>query len=88
MYSKKIHVKNATGLHARPAADFVAIAAKYDSNITLKRVDDEDLYNAKSIVMLLALGLENGEDAILSAEGADERDAVEALSDLIDSFTE
>jgi phosphocarrier protein len=81
-------VKNATGLHARPAADFVAIAAKYDSNITLKRVDDEDLYNAKSIVMLLALGLENGEDAILSAEGADERDAVEALSDLIDSFTE
>jgi phosphocarrier protein len=88
MYSKKISIDNPTGLHARPASDFVAVAAKYGSSITLKRVGEDEEYNAKSIVMLLALGLEQGEEAILTAEGDDEADAVEALVSLLEGFTE
>ena len=88
MFQKQVHVKNPTGLHARPAADFVAEASKYGSRITLTRVGEDEEYNVKSIVMLLALGLEEGEDAVLSADGADEREAVEALSSLLDSFSD
>ncbi|MDR1471360.1 MAG: HPr family phosphocarrier protein [Synergistaceae bacterium] len=88
MRSRTINVKNPTGLHARPASDFTAAAAKYSSSITLKRAGTEDEYNAKSIVMLLALGLEPGEEAVLTADGPDEAEAVEALTSLVDSFDE
>ncbi|MDR3164194.1 MAG: HPr family phosphocarrier protein [Synergistaceae bacterium] len=88
MYSKKISVKNPTGLHARPASDFVAAAAEYKSSVTLKRAGEDDEYNAKSIVMLLALGLEQGEEAILTAEGDDETEAVEVLASLVERFAE
>ena len=83
MYTKEIYIQNRTGLHARPASDFVRLASSFRSKVELNRLDDEDKYNAKSIVMLLALGLEQGEHAILSAEGADEQEAVEALSKLL-----
>ena len=88
MYTKDVTVKNQVGLHARPASDFVGLAGRFSSKIELNRVGEEDKYNGKSIVMLLALGLEKGEDAILSAEGADEREAVEALAEFVANLTE
>ena len=88
MTEKQIKIVNETGLHARPASDFVNLAGKFDSDIHLRRLDDEDQYNAKSIVMLLALGLEQGEDAILSAHGPDEAVAIDQLSKLIAGFTD
>lgn len=88
MYTKQISIRNRTGLHARPASDFVGLAGRFSSKIELNRVGEEDKYNGKSIVMLLALGLEKGEDAILSAEGADEREAVEALAEFVANLTE
>lgn len=83
MYSKEITVINETGLHARPASDFVGLAGTFQSRIELQRVGEGDKYNAKSIIMLLSLGLAQGERAILSAEGADEKEAVDALAKLI-----
>ena len=88
MYTKQISIQNRTGLHARPASDFVGLASRFSSKIELSRVGEEDKYNGKSIVMLLTLGLEKGEDAILSAEGADEREAVEALAEFVANLTE
>lgn len=88
MYSKEIEIVNRTGLHARPASDFVNAASKFESKVTLQRVGEEDEYNAKSIVMLLALGLEQGEKAVLSADGSDERLAVDSLAELVAGFTE
>ena len=35
-------IKNMTGLHARPASDFVQAAGKFSSSITIRRVDEED----------------------------------------------
>ncbi len=88
MYSKEITIQNRTGLHARPASDFVALAGKFRSKVELCRTGETDRFNGKSIVMLLALGLEQGENAILFAEGPDERECVDALSSLIAGFTD
>ena len=83
MYSREITVVNETGLHARPASDFVGLAGTFQSRIELQRVGEEDRYNAKSIIMLMSLGLAEGEKAILSAQGEDEKDAVDALAELV-----
>ena len=56
--------------------------------IELRRVGEESRYNAKSIIMLLALGLGRGERAVLTAHGPDEREAVEALAALVDGFSD
>ena len=79
MYSREIVVVNESGLHARPASDFVGLAGTFQSRVELQRVGEEDKYNAKSIIMLMSLGLAQGERAILSAEGEDEKEAVEIL---------
>lgn len=87
MYTRTTTVMNATGLHARPASDFIAMASKYQSFIIIRRKDgdeDEDA-NAKSIVNLLALGLGQGEEVELEANGEDEKEAVDSLIALIDS---
>lgn len=85
MYSRTAKVINKTGLHARPASDFVACAAKFQSKIKIRREDEEDFVNAKSIVMLLSLGLAQGEGLELKATGEDEKEAVDTLIDLLNS---
>lgn len=83
MVEKQITIQNETGLHARPATEFVRLAGKFQSKIDLQRVGEDDWYNAKSIIMLMTLGLAQGEQALLRAEGADEQAAVDALADLV-----
>ncbi|MEL7609100.1 MAG: HPr family phosphocarrier protein [Bacillota bacterium] len=85
MYSKTTTVINTSGLHARPASDFVRTAAKYKSDITIRREGVDTAANAKSILFLLSLGLSKGTNVIISADGADEKDAVDALAALIDT---
>jgi phosphocarrier protein len=85
MYARSTTVANRTGLHARPASDFIACASKFKSKITIKRVDEDDEANAKSIVMLLSLGLGQGTEVLLTAKGEDEVEAVDTLIELIDS---
>jgi phosphocarrier protein len=87
MYKRTTAIKNATGLHARPAADFIGAAGKFQSEIILRRKggeEDEDA-NAKSIVNVLSLGLTQGEEIEIEAEGPDEKKAVDDFVDLIDS---
>lgn len=88
MYIKEIDVVNPSGLHARPASDFVGLAKTFQSNIQIARAGEDEGYNAKSIIMLMSLGLEQGEKAVLSAEGEDEQAAVDALATLVASFTD
>ncbi len=87
MYKRTTTIVNPTGLHARPASDFIATAGKFNSKITIKRLHDEDdeTANAKSIINLLALGLCQGEEVEICAKGDDEQAAVDALVELIDS---
>jgi len=71
----------------RAASEFVACAAQYKSDITIRGADDEDddAVDAKSIVLLLTLGLGQGAEAVISAEGEDETEAVDAMIALIES---
>lgn len=84
MVVKQVEIINQTGLHARPASDFVMMAKKYQSKITICKEDGEPV-NAKSIVRLLAEGIGPGTKVELCAEGDDEAEAVEALETLIAS---
>lgn len=86
MYSKTVTIVNKTGLHARPASEFVSKASKFKSKITIKKnVDGASEANAKSIVILLTLGLSKGTEIVISADGEDEKDAVDTLVQLVES---
>lgn len=84
MVTKQVEFINKTGLHARPASDFVMLAKKYESKITICKEGGEPV-NAKSVVRLLAEGIGQGTKAELAAEGQDEAEAIEALADLVAS---
>ena len=70
---------NASGLHARPAAEFVRLASTFDARITINDVD------AKSLLRIMSLGLGRGKTVALTASGPDARPALDALVALIDS---
>ena len=83
MYSKVVVVRNPSGLHARPASEFVSKAKNFQSKISIRRPGDSSfLGNAKSI--MLSMGIAQGDAVELMADGPDERQAVESLSDLIE----
>lgn len=84
MVTKQVEFINKTGLHARPASDFVMLAKKYESKITICKEGGEPV-NAKSVVRLLAEGIGQGTKAELAAEGSDEAEAIEALAVLVAS---
>lgn len=83
MYSKNVTIVNPTGLHARPASQFVQAAAKFESSIFIVKDDNE--INAKSIMGVMAGGLSQGTVIEIKAEGADEKEAVDTLAALIES---
>ncbi|MCR2043972.1 HPr family phosphocarrier protein [Anaerosalibacter massiliensis] len=83
MESKKVVVKNEIGLHARPAALFVQTANKYLSNIYIEL--DGKKVNGKSIMGVMSLGVFQGEEINIIAQGEDEKEAVKDLSDLIEN---
>lgn len=67
----------ASSLEARPAAMFVQTASKFTSNIKL-RIDSKSV-NAKSIMGVISLGLSDGQDITIVADGTDESEAVNEL---------
>ncbi|SDY96712.1 phosphocarrier protein [Proteiniborus ethanoligenes] len=83
MYSVEVMLQNESGLHARPASQFVFISSKYKSTITV--VKDGKEYNGKSILGILSMGAIKGVKLIIKAEGEDEKEAVEALVSIINS---
>lgn len=74
MTTKKIQIKLENGLEARPVALLVQEASKYESTIYIQSVDKK--VNAKSIMGMMSLGLANGEELTVTAEGTDEETAV------------
>ncbi|MDP4109172.1 MAG: HPr family phosphocarrier protein [Bacillota bacterium] len=86
MYSKTVVINNPSGLHARPASEFINCAKKFSSRITICQLGREsEPVNAKSIVALLTLSLTQDKKAVISAKGSDEKEAVETLIALIES---
>ena len=85
MYRKEVIVRNPTGLHARPAAEFVAKVKSFQSKISIRRAGNENYGNAKSIIIMLSMGVCQGETVEIMADGLDEQLAVEELTALIES---
>ncbi len=83
MINVDVVLKNESGLHARPASQFVQEASKYKSDITI--VKDQNRYNAKSIITILSMGAGKGDRLMIEASGEDEKKAVEALQALVDN---
>ena len=77
MTKKNIQIKLESGLEARPVALLVQEASKYESTIYIQSGDKK--VNAKSIMGMMSLGLDNGEQLEVSAEGADEQLAVDNI---------
>ena len=80
---KKSMIALKDGLEARPIAELVQVASKYDSRIYIeigtKRV------NAKSIMGMMSLELDNGDEMTVSADGADEEAAIRDIEAFISS---
>ena len=83
MPERTVQIVNKAGLHARPAAEIVKLAARYASDITVVR--DELEVNGKSIIGVMMLAAECGSTLQLKAEGPDAAEALDALEKLIES---
>lgn len=85
MVERSVQVVNRLGLHARAAARLVRTASAFQSAIRLEREDSKMSADAKSILSVLMLAASRGTALRVSADGADERDALEAVCALFAS---
>jgi phosphocarrier protein len=81
MPERTVQIVNRNGLHARPAAEIVKLAAKFESEITIVK-DDLDV-NGKSIMGVMMLAAEHGSSITFRAEGPDADNALDALTTLV-----
>lgn len=85
MIERHVVITNRLGLHARAAALLVRTANTFQSAIRLERVDGTATADAKSILSVLMLAAARGTELRVTAEGADEDKAVNALCELFAS---
>lgn len=83
MSTKEAVINNQVGLHARPATFFIQKANEFKSSIWIEK--DERRVNAKSLLGVLSLGIVKGTTVTLVADGADEQEAIDTLTALINS---
>ena len=77
MIKKPITIQISNGLEARPVAMLVQVASQYESRIQVESGDKH--VNAKSIMGMMTLGLDAGEEITLSANGEDEEAAMAGI---------
>lgn len=80
--TKTFTVNNKLGIHARPAAQFVKIASRFESEIRVEK--DEEEIDGKSIMGLMMLAAGHGSRLKVTADGSDEAEALAALEGLVD----
>jgi phosphocarrier protein len=79
----EVTIKNRLGLHARAAAKFVHLASRYRAHVRVAR--GGRVVDGKSIMGILLLAAAHGTTIAISADGADEEDALTALRGLVES---
>ncbi|MDY7022461.1 MAG: dihydroxyacetone kinase phosphoryl donor subunit DhaM [Cyanobacteriota bacterium] len=80
----EITVQNDSGLHARPAAQFVSKAAQFRAEITVKNITKNSLeVNAKSINQVIGLAIRQGDKIAIAATGEDAEPALQTLQEFI-----
>ena len=86
MAENNVTIVNKTGLHARPANGLVNLVKKYASRISL--IKENKTANAKSIINVLTLDLNQGAQVLVRADGEDEEEALEAVVTYLAELTE
>ena len=81
MIVKEVVINNQVGLYARPATFFIQKANEFNCSIWVEK--DERRVNAKSLLGVLFLGIVKGTPIKIIADGSDEVEAIETLSNLI-----
>jgi phosphocarrier protein HPr len=78
-----MQIRNKYGLHARPAAEFVKLASRFQSDVWVRKQELE--VNGKSIMGMMMLAAECGAEITIRAAGADAAEAVDQLSALVNN---
>jgi phosphotransferase system HPr (HPr) family protein len=82
----ELKVRHEKGLHARPAAQFLQTAGAYEATIKIRNVSrDTPFKNAKSMLEVMSLQVRQGHVIALEAEGSDAPEAIQAITELIES---
>lgn len=79
MEKKEFHIIAETGIHARPATMLVQAASKFSSDINIEFSGKS--VNLKSIMGVMSLGVGQGADVTITADGDDAKEAIEAIAD-------
>ncbi len=74
METKKVILKNESGLHARPASELAKIASKYQCTINL--IVNGKIINAKSILNIMSAGIKTSSEIEIKCDGEDEKKAL------------
>ncbi|MBM4168047.1 MAG: HPr family phosphocarrier protein [Ignavibacteria bacterium] len=82
MIEREVTIKNRAGLHTRPAATLVKLAAQFKSDFFINKDGFE--INGKSIIGVMTLAAEQGAEMILRFSGEDENDAMAAVVELFE----
>ena len=85
MIRQSVLVSNKLGLHARAAAKLVRLASRFSSEIHLSREDANQRIDSKSILGVLMLAASKGTRLVISIDGQDEAEAVEAIRELFEA---
>ncbi|WP_026496415.1 HPr family phosphocarrier protein [Butyrivibrio sp. WCD3002] len=83
MVTRKVVIKNPTGLHLRPAGNLCKVAMNYKSHITF--MYGQNSANAKSVLSVLGACIKCGDELEFKCEGPDEQEALDALVAAIES---
>ena len=81
----EVEIKNTDGLHMRPAMQFVDVANRFECDIAVS--NSENSVDGKSIMQMSMLAATCGTRLMIRAEGADARQAVDALRELVEIKT-
>ena len=79
MEKREFHIVAETGIHARPATLLVQAASKFNSDINLEY--NGKSVNLKSIMCVMSVGVGQGADVTITADGDDAKEAIEAIAD-------
>ncbi|ADU28250.1 HPr family phosphocarrier protein [Ethanoligenens harbinense] len=80
MITKEFTITGAHGFHLRPAQVLVKTVTKFQSNVIMEKADGTQA-NAKSLLNVMTLGLEQGQNVTVKVHGPDENQAMQAIGE-------
>lgn len=80
-----VTIANKLGLHARPAMLFVETAGRYDADVAVRRLDQSEIVDGKSIMQMMVLAATRDTKIEISATGRDAEAAIAALVELVEA---